>query len=131
MTTPREMCKLFIMIGTGTAVSPEASERMYRNLGHIYWDDNALSQIPPYVQTASKQGFVDESRSETVFVNAPHGDYVFSIITNHQKDKSYKHDNEGFVLIRNVSALLWHYFEPGSTWQQRAKDDKFLNTDSE
>jgi beta-lactamase class A len=35
------------------------------------------------------------------------------------------------VLIRNVSALLWHYFEPGSTWQQRAKDDKFLNTDSE
>jgi beta-lactamase class A len=131
MTTPREMCKLFTMIGTGIAVSPEASERMYRNLGHIYWDDNALSQIPPYVQTASKQGFVDESRSETVFVNAPHGDYVFSIITNHQKDKSYKHDNEGFVLIRNVSALLWHYFEPGSTWQQRAKDDKFLNTDSE
>ena len=131
MTTPREMCKLFTMIGTGIAVSPEASERMYRNLGHIYWDDNALSQIPPYVQTASKQGFVDQSRSETVFVNAPHGDYVFSIITNHQKDKSYKHDNEGFVLIRNVSALLWHYFEPGSTWQQRARDEKFMNTDSE
>jgi beta-lactamase class A len=131
MTTPREMCKLFTMIGTGIAVSPEASERMYRNLGHIYWDDNALSQIPPYVQTASKQGFVDQSRSETVFVNAPHGDYVFSIITNHQKDKSYKHDNEGFVLIRNVSALLWHYFEPGSKWQQRARDEKFMNTDSE
>jgi len=131
MTTPREMCELFTMIGTGTAVSPEASERMYRNLGHIYWDDNALSQIPPYVQTASKQGFVDQSRSETVFVNAPHGDYVFSIITNHQKDKSYKHDNEGFVLIRNVSALLWHYFEPGSKWQQRARDEKFMNTDSE
>ncbi len=131
VTTPREMCKLFTMIRNGDAVSPTASERMYRNLSHIYWDDNALSQIPPYVQAASKQGFVDESRSETVLVNAPHGDYVFSIITNHQKDHSYKHDNEGFVLIRKVSELLWHYYEPDSKWKQDAKDTKFMNTDEE
>lgn len=131
VTTPREMCKLFTMIRNGEAVSPAASERMYRNLSHIYWDDNALLEIPPYIQAASKQGFVDESRSETVLVNAPHGDYVFSIITNHQKDKSYKHDNEGFALIRKVSALLWHYYEPGSKWQQRAPDQKFMNTDDE
>lgn len=131
VTTPREMCKLFTMICNGEAVSPAASERMYRNLSHIYWDDNALLEIPPYIQAASKQGFVDESRSETVLVNAPHGDYVFSIITNHQKDKSYKHDNEGFALIRKVSALLWHYYEPDSKWQQRAPDQKFMNTDDE
>jgi len=131
VTTPREMCKLFTMIRNGEAVGPVASERMYRNLSHIYWDDNALSQIPPYVQAASKQGFVDESRSETVLVNAPHGDYVFSIITNHQKDQSYKHDNEGFTLIRKVSELLWHYYEPDSKWEQKAKDTKFMNTDDE
>lgn len=131
VTTPREMCKLFTMIRNGEAVSPVASERMYRDLCHIYWDDNALSQIPPYVQAAGKQGFVNASRSETVLVNAPHGDYVFSIITNHQKDQSYKHDNEGFELIRKVSALLWHYFEPGSKWKQGAKDTKFMNTDEE
>jgi len=119
------------MIRNGEAVSPVASERMYRNLSHIYWDDNALSQIPPYIQAASKQGFVDESRSETVLVNAPHGDYVFSIITNHQKDQSYKHDNEGFALIRKVSALLWHYYEPDSKWEQKAKGTKFMNTDDE
>jgi beta-lactamase class A len=131
VTTPREMCKLFAMIRNGEAVSPAASERMYRNLSHIYWDDNALSQIPPYIQAASKQGFVDESRSETVLINAPHGNYVFSIITNHQKDQSYKHNNEAFVLIRKVSALLWHYYEPGSKWQQQATDEKFMNTDDE
>jgi len=131
VTTPREMCRLFTLIRLGQAVSPAASERMYRDLSHIYWDDNALSQIPPYIAAASKQGFVDESRSETVLVNAPHGDYVFSIITKHQKDKTYKHDNEGFVLIRNVSALLWYYFEPGSKWQQAAGYDKFMNTDDE
>ena len=131
VTTPREMCKLFTMIREGKAVSPAASERMYRNLTHIYWDDNALSQIPPYVEAASKQGFVDASRSETVLVNAPHGDYVFSIITNHQKDQSYKHDNEAFTLIRNVSALLWHYYEPHDKWQQPAGYDKYMNIDSE
>jgi len=131
ITTPREMCKLFTQIRNGQAVSPAASERMYRDLSHIYWDDNALSQIPPYIQAAAKQGFVDESRSETVLVNAPHGDYVFSIITNHQKDQSYKHDNEAFELIRQVSALLWQYYEPGSKWQQQAKDEKFMNVDDE
>lgn len=29
----------------------------------IYWDGEALSRIPPYVQAASKQGALDRSRS--------------------------------------------------------------------
>src|SRR5476649_2206176 len=87
VSTPYEMCRLFTLIHDGEAVSPAASERMYRNMGRIYWDDKALSQIPPYIHTISKQGAVDESKSETVLVNAPHGDYVFSVITNHNKDQ--------------------------------------------
>src|SRR5215469_9411692 len=50
VSTPREMCRIFTMIRNGEAVSPAASERMYRDLIRIYWDDKALSQIPPYVQ---------------------------------------------------------------------------------
>jgi beta-lactamase class A len=84
---------------------------MYRYLTRIYWDDEALSQIPPTVQVASKQGAVSRSRSEVVLVNAPGGDYVFAVITNGQQDTSWDHDNEGFVLIRDVSRLLWDYFE--------------------
>jgi len=131
VTTPREMCKLFTMIREGKAVSPAASERMYRNLCHIYWDDNALEAIPPYIQAAGKQGFVDASRSETVLVNAPHGDYVFSVITNHNQDHHYRHDSEANTFIRNVSAVLWHYFEPGDKWQQPVGYDKFMNKDNE
>jgi beta-lactamase class A len=131
VTTPREMSRLFTLIREGKAVSPGASERMYRNLCHIYWDDNALEAIPPYVQAAAKQGFVDESRSETVMVNAPHGDYVFCVMTNHDKDRSYAHDSEANVFIRNVSALLWHYFEPKYNWQQPDGYDKFMNKDNE
>ena len=126
VTTPREMCRLFTMIRNGQAVSPAASERMYRDLIRIYWDDKALSQIPPYVQAASKQGAVDESKSETVLVNAPHGDYVFSINTNNNKDQRWVPDNEAYVLIRKVSALLWHYYEPESTWKPAEGVAKYM-----
>src|ERR1700743_452307 len=126
VTTPYEMCRIFTMIRNGEAVSPAASERMYRNLGRIYWDDRSLSQIPPYVHTISKSGSLDESKSETVLVNAPHGDYVFSVITNNNKDQRWTEDNEAEVLIRRVSALLWHYYEPTNDWQPPAGIDKYM-----
>jgi beta-lactamase class A len=126
VTTPYEMCRLFTMIRNGEAVSPAASERMYRNLGRIYWDDKALSQIPPYVHTVSKQGALDESKSETVLVNAPHGDYVFSIITNNNEDQRWVPDNEAYMLIRKVSALIWHYYEPKSDWKPADGVGKFM-----
>jgi beta-lactamase class A len=126
VTTPYEMCRLFTMIRNGEAVSPAASERMYRNLGRIYWDDRSLSQIPPYVHTISKSGSLDESKSETVLVNAPHGDYVFSIITNNNEDQRWVPDNEADVLIRKVSALILHYYEPKSDWKPADGVGKFM-----
>jgi len=109
--------KLLVMIREGKAVSPAASEEMYRVLTRIYWNDTALSQIPPFVQAASKQGAVDESRSEVVLVNAPHGDYVFCVIIKNQKDTGWKFENEGYEFIRAVSHMLWAYFEPDYGWQ--------------
>ncbi|HTE01536.1 MAG TPA: serine hydrolase [Mucilaginibacter sp.] len=129
VTTPREMCQLFTMIREGKAVSPAASERMYRNMVRIYWDDKALSEIPPYVQAISKQGALDESKSETVLVNAPHGDYVFSIITNNNKDQRWVPDNEAYLLIRKISALLWHYYEPKSDWKPAIGVDKYMKNE--
>jgi len=106
-TTPREMAGLLALIHENKAVSPWASEEMYRYLTRIYWDDEALSAIPRTIQAASKQGAVDASRSEVVLVNAPRGDYVFCVITNNQEDESWGEDNAGFVLLRDVSQLLW------------------------
>jgi beta-lactamase class A len=124
-TTPREMARLLTLIKEGKAVSPAASERMYRNLIRIYYDGEALSQIPPYVQVASKSGAVDEARSEVVLVNAPHGDYVFCIATKNQKDTSWTQANEGYKLIRNLSALLWNYYEPHSKWKPAVGVEKY------
>lgn len=124
-TTPREMAELLVRIREGKAVSPAASEEMYRALTRIYWNKEALSQIPPYIQAASKQGAVDESRSEAVLVNAPSGDYVFCVITNNQEDTSWGRNNEGFTLIRNVSKLLWERFEPDYQWSPAEGGGKY------
>ncbi|HYE56862.1 MAG TPA: serine hydrolase [Rhodothermales bacterium] len=115
-TTPREMARLVTMIRQGQAVSPGADEEMYRILTRIYWNDDALSMLPPTVQAASKQGAVNRSRSEVVLVNAPHGDYVFCVITKNQTDESWERSNEGWRLIRHVSGLLWQHFEPDYGW---------------
>lgn len=116
VTTPREMAELLALIRAGKAVSPDASEEMYRTLCRSYWNGEALSQIPPYVQAASKQGAVNASRSEVVLVNGPSGDYVFCVITKNQEDQSWKKENEGYVLLRKISRFLWNYFEPTSSW---------------
>lgn len=116
-TTPKEMADLLVSIREGKVISARASERIYRNLIRIYWDRESLSQIPPYIQAASKQGAVDRSKSEVVLVNAPHGDYVFCVITKNQDDVRWTRENEGSVLIRNISRLLWQYFEPDSNWK--------------
>jgi len=115
-TTPREIARLLTKIRRGEVVSRAASEEMYRALTRIYWNGQALSQIPPWVQAASKQGAVDASRSEVVLVNAPSGDYVFAVITKYQEDTTYGPGNEGYVLLRKVSALLWREFEPRHRW---------------
>ncbi len=124
-TTPREMAELLVRIHEGNVVSARASERIYRNLIRIYFDGESLSQIPPTIQVASKSGALDQSRSEVVLVNAPHGVYVFCVITKNQKDESWGRGNEGFVLLRNISKLLWNYFEPDSNWKPADKIEEW------
>jgi len=115
-TTPREMARLVTMIREGKAVSEAASEEMYRGLTRSFWNGEALSQLPPWVQAASKQGAVDAARGEVVLVNAPSGDYVFCVTTRNLADTTWAAGNQGFVLLRKVSALLWKTFEPRHPW---------------
>lgn len=114
-TTPREMATLMEKIYTGKVISDSAGQKMIRLLGRNYFDEVAISQVPPDVFVASKHGCVNASRSETLLVMAPHGPYIFSIITKDQADQSWEQSNEGWVLARNVSAILWKYFEPRSS----------------
>lgn len=116
-TSPAEMGRIFEQIYQNKLFTPAACERMMRNLGRNFWDeDEAISMIPPYIEVFSKNGCVDASRSEALLVNAPNNPYIFCIFTKNNKDTSWTHANEAWTLSRKISSLLWDYFEPKDKW---------------
>ncbi len=124
-TTPREMTDLLVMLRQQKVFNPAASDRMYRNLGRQFWDGEGLSQLPEGIKTGTKNGAVNQSRSEVVLVHAPHGEYVYCIITKNQQDESWERSNEGFELLRKVGGLLWKHHEPKSNWKPVAGYEKW------
>lgn len=120
-TTPREMATLFEQIAAGKVFSRSASEKMLRLLGRQYWDQYALSQIPPDVFAADKHGCVNKSRSEVVYVAGDHP-YVFAVFTQNNQDESWEPSNEAWTVTRKLSALLWKYYHPKSTWVPDTKN---------
>ncbi len=114
-TTPREIASLMEQIAEGRILSQRSSDRMLRTLGRQYWDEDAISQIPPNIYVASKSGALDECRNELLYVNAPHP-YIFSIFTKNNTDQSWEYNNEAWVLTRKLSALLFKYYNPDIKW---------------
>lgn len=112
-TTPKEIGAVFEKIYHKNIFTPALCERMMRCLGRNFWDiDEGISQLPPIIEVFSKNGCVDASRSEVMLVNAPHNPYIFTIFTKNNTDQRWVHDNEAWTLARNISAMLWNYFEP-------------------
>lgn len=109
-TTPKEMADLVTLIRKGKVISVKSSDLMYRLMGNMFYDERGLSQIPSTIKTASKTGSLDDVRSEVILVNAPKGDYVFSIFTKNNKDQSWGKTNEAEILTRRLSKLLWDYY---------------------
>lgn len=106
-TSPREMALLLERIATKQLLSDSASDKMLRLLGRNYWDEEGLSSIPAGVFVASKNGAVNASRSEVIYVNGSGARYVFCVCTKNNKDQSWNANNEAWVLTRKLSKLLW------------------------
>ena len=113
-TTPREMETFMEGIVKGDILGKAASEKMLRLLSRQYWDEVAISQVPPGVFIADKNGAVDESRSEVMYVNSKKNPYILSIFTKNNKDQSWTASNEAWLLTRKLSSLVWQYYNPGS-----------------
>ncbi len=113
-TTPQEIATLMEKIAHGEILSKNSGEKMLRLLGRQYWDEEAISQIPAGVFVADKNGAVDASRNEVIYVNSKNNPYIFSIFTKNNIDTSWEPDNEAWVLTRKLSALLWKYYNPKS-----------------
>ena len=110
-TSPKEMAHLFEDLANRNLMDASSSEKMLRLLGRNYWDEEALSQIPPDVFVASKNGAVNASRSEVVYVSGKNARYVFCICTKNNKDTSWELNNEAWELARKVSKLLWETYK--------------------
>jgi beta-lactamase class A len=110
-TTPREMAELLVQVREGRAVSPAASEDMYRLMLGSYWSGEALASVPPYVAVASKQGWLMRSRSEVLLVHSPGGEYVLCVITKNQPPEiADMEDHPGNLLLRGVSREVYQHF---------------------
>lgn len=109
-TTPKEMATLMEKISKGEIISKERSAQMLRLLGRNYHDQQAISQVPPDVFVASKNGAVDQSRSEVLFVNGRGAKYVFCVCTKNNKDQSWQSANEAWMLTRKLSKIVWDHF---------------------
>ena len=110
-TSPKEMATMFEALANRNLLDTASSEKMLRLLGRNYWDEEALSQIPPDVFVASKNGAVNASRSEVVYVSGKNARYVFCICTKNNKDTSWELNNEAWELARKVSKLLWETYK--------------------
>lgn len=106
-TTPKEMAALMEKFVNGEVINDSMSAKMLRLLGRNFWDDNAISQIPSDVFVASKNGAVNASRSEVLFVNGKGRRYILCICTKNNKDISWGRNNEAWKLTRQISKLLW------------------------
>lgn len=110
-TSPYEMAALLEKIVNKQVINTETSEKMLRLLGRNYWDEEAVSQIPSDVFVASKNGAVDASRSEVVYVKGKKANYLFCICTKDNQDTSWTAHNEAWDLTRKLSKMLWEYYQ--------------------
>lgn len=116
-TTPRELATIMQKIYERKLVSRAASEKMYRMLTRSFWDGEALSVIPPEVQTASKQGSVSQAKSEVVMVHSKGGTYVFCAMTDDQEITGYDYNNPGNVFLRQVSKRIYRHYNPDDAYE--------------
>jgi beta-lactamase class A len=124
-STPKEIAIIFERIDRREIVSNSASDKMLRLLNRSYFDEVALSQLPPYATVFTKYGAVDRSRNEAALVKGKKANYVFCIMTKNNHDTNWAKTNEAWELTRKLSSMLWHYFERKDSWQRSIDADRF------
>lgn len=115
-TTPKEMATLMKLILEKKIINDVISERMLRLMSRQYWDEVAISSIPADVFVADKNGAVDASRGEVMYVKGKNP-YILCICTKNNKDTSWNSDNEAWVMTRKLSSLVWQHFNPHSKYK--------------
>lgn len=121
VTTPVEMARILALIYRGEAVSPEASKQMVDMLLHQFWGANEIPRyLPAGVKVAHKTGSDDATRSDVAIVYSPARDYVLSIYTKENADRSWRLDNEAETLLGDLGKIVYEGLAAGPPTAPRA-----------
>ena len=115
VTTPLEMARMLALIYNGQAVSPAASKRMVQMLEDQAWGPNEIPRyLPAGVKVAHKTGSDDAVRNDVAIIYSPARDYILSIFTRDNADKSWRVDNEAETLMADLSRIIYQGLAGGA-----------------
>jgi len=115
VTTPLEMAGMLALIYKGGAVSADASKRMNKMLLDQAWGTNEIPRyLPPEVKVAHKTGSDDDVRNDVAIVYSPARDYVLTIFTRDNADKSWRIDNEAETLMADLGKIVYDGLSAGA-----------------
>ena len=113
-TTPREASELLVSIRERRAVGAAADAHADRILSATMFIQDSIAALPTDAHVINKTGSVERSRSEVVLVSTPAGPFVSCVMTDELGDTSWGLDNEGMVLLREVTGLAWEHWGAGA-----------------
>jgi len=118
-TTAREMVELFEQIQTSDRCRPFYKLAMLNHLAKNEDKNKFKRFLPDHVVVAHKDGSVDESRTDAGLIHTRAGIVAVCVLTNNNKDQSWKQDNEGNRLCALVAKEVYDYFVPAKQAQTK------------
>jgi len=120
-STPADLGRLMRVIATREVLSPQACDEMLAILGRQHHTDHITRRIPefdafveagrePAVRVACKSGAVRGTRNEVGLVETRGARYVIAMMSRGCTDRRFHPDNEGALLLADVSAVIYAHF---------------------
>lgn len=116
-TCPREMAALLERLERGQIVDAASCRQMLDILLRQQYRDGILRRYPS-VKMANKTGALDALRSDAALIDTGHGRVAMSISVDNLGPAYYSEDNEGLLLISDLSEILLHGLIP--QWPAKA-----------
>jgi beta-lactamase class A len=120
-SSPGDLGRLLLLIGQGQVLTADACADMMVIMGRQHLTEGITRRIPdfdafveagkePLATVASKSGSIRGVRNDVGFVKAHGQRYVISMMTKDGTDPRFYADNEGSLLLADISAVMYQHF---------------------
>jgi beta-lactamase class A len=120
-STPANLGRLMSLIAKREVLSPQACDQMLAILSRQHHTDLLTRRIPEYdgfveagqepvIRVACKSGSIRGTRNEIGLVEARGTRYVLAMMSRDCADRRFHPDNEGALLLADVSAVIYRHF---------------------